>query len=203
MPAEAGMSRFVWDMRYPNARELPPDGPLVGAEYPRAQAPTALPGRYIARLSVQGQDYERPFEIRKDPRITATDADLEAQFELMTQIRERISEVTDAVERLREARQQLEERGSSARATAVDDKLRAIEGALTRAVGPRPTFNLPPKGLNNRLAALTRYISSADERPTWQAYGVFEDLSAKVAEQLRLLNEILTTEVAAIVSPGE
>ncbi len=203
MPADAGMNRFVWDMRYPNARELPPDGPLVGAEYPRAQAPTALPGRYIARLSVQGQDYERPFRIRKDPRITATDADLEAQFELMTQIRDRISEVTDAVERLREARQQLEERGSSARATAVDDKLRAIEGTLTRAVGPRPTFNLPPKGLNNRLAALTRYVSSADERPTWQAYGVFEDLSAKVAEQRRLLNEILTTELAAIVSPGE
>ena len=202
MPAEAGLNRFVWDMRYPNARELPPDGPLVSAEYPRAQAPTALPGRYLARLSVGGQEYERPFEIRKDPRVTATDADLEAQFELMTQIRDRISEVTDAVERLRAERKQLEEREGDA-AAAVKDKLGAIEGALTRAVGPKPTFNLPPKGLNNRLAALTRYVSGADERPTQQAYAVFEDLSAQVAEQLRLLNEILSTEVTAIVGPGE
>jgi hypothetical protein len=198
------MNRFVWDMRYPNARELPPEGGLVGAEYPRAQAPRAPPGRYLARLSVGGQEYERPFEIRKDPRITATVADLEAQFALMVQIRDRLSEVTDAVNRLREGRQKLEEweraAGGDAAVAAAKDKLGAIEGALTRAVGPKATFNLPPKALNNRLAALTRVVGRADARPTQQAYAVFEDLSARVAEQLSLLNETLTKEVAAIVS---
>ena len=207
MPAEAGMNRFVWNMLYPNARELPPDGPLVSAEYPLARAPTALPDRYLARLSVGGQEYERPFEIRKDPRVTATDADLEAQFELMMQIRDRLTEVTDAVEQLREALRQLEERedaaGGDAAVATAKDKLRAIEGALTRAVGPKPSFNLPPKALNNRLAALTRYVGGADERPTQQAYGVFEDLSGRVTEQLRQLEEILTKEVSAVIGQHE
>ena len=82
---------------------------------------------------------------------------------------------------------------------AARDKLRAIEGTLTRLVGPKPGFNLPPIGLNNRLAALTRVVGRVDTRPTQQAYAVFEDLSAQVAEQLRLLDETLSKEVAAIV----
>ena len=93
MPAEAGMNRFVWDLRYPNARMLPRDPLLTGpGDSARASAPVAPPGRYRARLTVGGQELERPFEIRKDPRITATDADLQEQFALMVQIRDRLSE---------------------------------------------------------------------------------------------------------------
>ena len=205
MPADAGMNRFVWDMSYPSERILPPVSAAerkAGAR-PRAQPPTALPGRYRARLSVGEQEYERLFEIRKDPRITATDADLKAQFALMVQIRDGLSEVTDAVKRLHEAHLQLEERehvaGGDPAVAAARDKLRAIEGTLTRLVGPKPGFNLPPIGLNNRLAALTRVVGRVDTRPTQQAYAVFEDLSAQVAEQLRLLDETLSKEVAAIV----
>lgn len=172
MPADAGMDRFVWDMSYPNERMLPSVSAAerkAGAR-PSAQPPTALPGRYRARLSVGEQEYERPFEIRKDPRITATDADLEAQFALMVQIRDGLSEVTNAVERLREACLQLEEweraAGGDPAVAAARDKLRAIEGALTRLVGPKPGFNLPPIGLNNRLAALTKVVGRADTRPT-------------------------------------
>ena len=205
------MNRFVWDMSYPDARELRPDGPLVSAELSRAEAPVAPPGRYGARLSVGGQQYEGSFEIRKNPRITATDDDLRAQFEFMVQIRDRLSEVTDAVERLRKARQRLEERergagGDAAVAQAVasaKEKLRAIESILTRAIGPNLAFNLPPKGLNDRLAALTGPVGQADSRPARQMYAVFEDLSAQVAEQFRLLDQVLAKEVTAIIGQGE
>ena len=204
MPARRGMNRFVWDMRYPNARELPAEGGLTRAEYPRAQAPIASPGSYHVQLSVGGRQYERSFEIRRDPRITATNDDLNAQFKLMIQIRDHLSELTDAVHRLREALRQLEERarasGRNPVVSAAKDKLRSIEGKLTRAVGPKATFDLPPKALNNRLAVLTRVVGQADAKPTRQVYAVFEDLSAQVSEQLRLLDETLNKEdIAAIV----
>ncbi len=207
MPAEPGMNRFVWDMRYPNARELPPDAPLVSAEYPRPLAPIAPPGHYAVRLSVAGQGHERPFEIRQDPRSGATDADTRAQFELMIQIRDRISEVTDAVERLREAQRQLAAqdaaaRGDGAAAAAIKEQLLAVESSLTRRVGPNPTMNLPPMGLNNRLAALTRRVGRGNARPTRQMYAVFEDLSTQVGEQVDLLDQALTSGVAAIIANG-
>jgi photosystem II stability/assembly factor-like uncharacterized protein len=193
LPAEAGMNRFVWDMRYPGAREIPVPADFVSAEYyTRTQPPIAPPGRYSARLSVGGQQYERPFEIQRDPRITATDDDLRAQFELMVQIHDRLSQVTDAVERLRTARRQLEQRTpADARTAGVKEQLGAIEGALTRLLPAANPMVLPPKGLNNRLAALSGAVQQADARPTRQMYAVFEELSAKVVEQLRRLDEVL------------
>ena len=204
LPARAGLNRFVWDMRYLNARELAPDLALSASEDPRAEAPVAPPGRYRARLTAGGQIFEQSFEIRKDPRVSATEADLEAQFKLMVQIRDRLSEVTDAVTRLRETRREVEEEERQAggqaeltRAAArVKQKLRAIEGNLTVLVGPNP-MNLPPQPLNNKLAALTLVVQSADTAPTRQSYAVFEELSARVTEQLRQLDQV-TKDVAAI-----
>ena len=200
MPAEAGMNRFVWDLRYPNARRLPIDPRLTGpGDSARAQAPVAPPGRYRTRLAVGGQELEQPFEIRKDPRITATDADLKEQFALMVQIRDRLSEVTDAVNRLRDARPRIDERVQAAGgdpavargAASAREKLLAVEDALVRLVDPDHPHLVRPKGPEFKLAALSRVVGRADARPTRQVYLVFEGLSAQVARQLELLEEAL------------
>ncbi|MBV8529933.1 MAG: hypothetical protein JO104_01330, partial [Candidatus Eremiobacteraeota bacterium] len=67
--AESGAHRFVWDFH-----EGTPEGPLVP------------PGRYTVRLSVNGKTYTRPAAILRDPRISASDADLRAQYELSLRI---------------------------------------------------------------------------------------------------------------------
>jgi methyl-accepting chemotaxis protein len=178
----------------------------VSAEYPRTQAPVAPPGRYTARLAAAGRQYERSFEIRRDSRLTATDDDLRAQFALMVQIRDRVSAVTDAVDRLRKARQQLNERqraGAPASALAdARDKLQAIESALTRLPGPSPHI-LPPKALNNRLAGLSGDVQQADGRPTRQMAAVFEELSGLVGEQLRRLEDVLNSVRALTNASGQ
>ena len=189
LPAEAGMNRFVWDMRYPGAREILMPAGFVSAEYPHAQAPVAPPGHYSARLSVGGQQYDRPFEIQKDPRITATAEDLQAQFDLMVQIRDRVSQVTDAVNRIRAARQKAVQLTATAGAASANQKLDAIEGALTRLLPATNSMNLPPKGFNDRLAALSGVVQQADGKPTQQMYAVFKDLSDGVAAQLRQLDQ--------------
>jgi photosystem II stability/assembly factor-like uncharacterized protein len=204
LPAKAGLNRFVWDMRYPNARELVPEVALSASEDPRAEAPVAPPGSYRARLTADGHTFEQTFEIRKDPRLSATEADLQAQFKLMVQIRDRLSEVTDAVTRLRETRRELQEWERrvveqpelTRPAEHIKDKLRAIEESLALLVGPNP-MNLPSQPLNNKLAALTLVVQSADAAPTRQSYAVFEELSARVAGQLRQLDQV-TKNIAAI-----
>jgi hypothetical protein len=55
---------------------------------------------------------------------------------------------------------------------------------------------VPPKTLNIRLAALTSFVQSADNRPPKQAYDVFDSLSQRVAAQLALLKEVNDKEVA-------
>ncbi len=73
-----GMHRFVWDLHLDR-----PDGAL------------APPGRYAATLTYAGRGEVRPFAVRRDPRVAASDADLVAQASLarsVDAIRERLRE---------------------------------------------------------------------------------------------------------------
>ena len=188
LPAQAGLNRFAWDLRYPAAREVVRPTGFINTEFSRAQGPIAPPGRYTARLSVDGQKVEKAFEIRRDSRLTATDEDLQAQFELMMRIRDRVTEITELVGRVRAARQDLEKPrpggGSKTDAATTRERLHAIESALTRLPGPNPN-SFPPKALNDRLGGLSGAVAQADSRPTRQMYAVFEELSKSVAEQAR------------------
>jgi photosystem II stability/assembly factor-like uncharacterized protein len=67
--AAPGAHRFVWDFHEDDS-----EGPLLP------------PGIYTVRLSVNGTSYTQTATVRRDPRIAATDADLDAQYELARQI---------------------------------------------------------------------------------------------------------------------
>ena len=205
---EAGATRFVWDMRYPEARKIDgyvaADSALVG--------PAALPGMYQVQLTVGDQAYSEPFEIYKDPRVMATQADLEAQFELRLKIRDKLSEMHDAINMLRNIRQQIEswdqltgERADHealvSAGESLKEKLTAIEDELvqSKAKSRQDTLNFPAK-LNAKLAALGAVIASADAAPTRQAYELFDDLATRIDVQLRRLQEVIDTDVAAFNS---
>ena len=57
---------------------------------------------------------------------------------------------------------------------------------------------MAPKGLANKLAALSGDVGRADARPTRQARAVFEDLSARLAARVRQLDEVIANEVAPL-----
>ena len=207
----AGMNRFFWDMRYSGTQMPPSPGALGGfqsIDYSPPASPTAPPGRYIVRLSVGGQAYEQPFEIRKDPRVKASDADLRAQFELMVDLRDRFSEVADAVIRIREVRAQVDGRqaelpeNSRVEADGILKQLREIEGILTIWMGSQahPMMWSPP-GLTEKLSSLSRAVGAADARPTESMYAVFEDLSERFEVQRNRLNQVIEQEVQPLLSP--
>ena len=176
--AEAGANRFVWNLRYPDARGVP------GYNMVRLIGPRAVPGTYEVRLSVDGQTESQRFEVVKDPRLTTTQAELEEQFELLIAIRDKISESHDAVNEIRHTRDELsklveasleraENRESALRtaeaAEAIDDKLWRIEDELIqfRAKGGQDLWNYPIM-LNNKLAEpgpLRGTLGHAPHRP--------------------------------------
>jgi photosystem II stability/assembly factor-like uncharacterized protein len=198
LPVDAGVNRFIWDMRYPTA-DAPTSGPmLTGFEATRPSPPVAPPGRYAVHLTVDGETWEQPFTIRRDPRVPTTDAELNAQFELMLRIRDRISEVSDALDKLHEAQRRLE--GSETASPALE-RLRAIEGQLIRLTGSH-SLELGPKGLYNKLGTLSRKVVSGDAGPTRQMYDLFDDLSARLAEQLRLLHELIGNGPSGVEGAG-
>jgi len=67
LSAEAGMHRFVWDLRYP----LPQS---VHASYWGPAGPLAAPGSYILRLTANGKSSAQPLTIKMDPRVKTPQA---------------------------------------------------------------------------------------------------------------------------------
>ncbi|HEY7142335.1 MAG TPA: glycosyl hydrolase [Methylomirabilota bacterium] len=115
LTARPGLNRFVWDLRYPGAEKVPGDVSTEKA----ITGPLASPGRYTVRLGVGDRSWTQAFEVRKDPRVPATQADLDAQFALWCRIRDTLSDTHAGINRLRRIRRQVNEwsqrlRGSSA-----------------------------------------------------------------------------------------
>ena len=201
------MNRFLWDMRYPDARKVPGDVTTERA----LTGPLAPPGEYRARLTVDGETYVESFQILRDPREEATQQDLEEQHALLLRISDKLSETQDAINRLRSVRQQVREWASRAEghwaaqrvseaAQVVYEKLAAVEEELiqTRAANARDTLNFPSR-LNAKLAALTSVVASANGIPTRQSYDVLEELSGRVDVELEALAKVVDGDVVTFV----
>lgn len=205
LPVDAGLNRFVWDLRYEGASRVP-HSPLWGGS---TEGPEALPGNYQVRLTVNGKAYTAPLEIKADPRLKATQQDLEKQFDLLIKIRDRVTETHDTVNHIRDIRGQMEalnkrlENDPHAKVIAdagkqLDKKMTEVEEALiqTKSKSSQDVLNYPIR-LNNQLVALGGVVSSADAAPTQASYEVFDMLSKRLDEQMAKWKQILSTDVPA------
>ena len=105
LPTEAGLNRFVWDLRYEDATKVPNSPIWFGS----TKGPLALPGKYQVMITVGGKKFVAPLEIKMDPRITTSAADLEKQFQLLSKIHQRLDQVHLAVNQIRDVRRQVKD----------------------------------------------------------------------------------------------
>jgi photosystem II stability/assembly factor-like uncharacterized protein len=211
--AKPGLNRFVWDLRYPGAEKVPGDVTTEKA----ITGPLAPPGAYRVRLTIGDRSWTQSFEVRQDPRVPASRADLDAQFALWSRLRDTLSETHAGINRLRRIRRQVTEwsqrvREATAPGEDAPERLRAIAraaDALTARLtdieteliqsGARnssDTLRLPA-GLNLRLAALMSVLSSADAAPPRQAFEVYDHLAGRARHELDRLQALVASDVAA------
>jgi hypothetical protein len=206
IPAKAGLNRFAWDLRY----ELPKKIPMAIYDSGEPSGPLAMPGKYQVRLTVEGKSQTAPFEIKLDPRVSASAEDIRKQFELEVRLRDREDEMNKAILGIRDLRAQLlamEKRLGSDDSTkplvATSADLRkktvAIEEELIQvnSKSSEDEANYPTK-LNSKLGYLQNVIDSADAAPTAAEVGVFADLDQRLEAQLAKWREVLGTDVPAL-----
>jgi hypothetical protein len=204
----AGLNRFVWNLRYPDATRIDNDDAANELVEDGLAGPQVPPGAYTVRLQVGDETFEQGFEVRADPRTGASDADLRAQFEASQRVHRRLSDVHTAVNELRTIRRRAEdwaERASDktdlgaveAAARALIERLNPIEAELLQVKAKTRGDALKfPVRLNGKLAALMGSLASADAPPTASSKLVMHELDQRVQAQLDQLSETLATEVA-------
>ena len=207
LPAEAGLNRFAWDMRYSSAANVP--GAILWGG--GTQGPIALPGKYEARLTLDGKSQSQPFEIKPVPDSKATAADLQKQFELLTKIESKVGEAHQTVNQIRDARAQLNaftkrladakdprEKEFKDAAKKLDTEMTAIEEALvqTKSKSGQDPLNYGLK-LNNQMAALGGEIDGFDAAPTEQSYAVYNFLAPQIDAQVEKWKQLVVGDLKA------
>jgi len=120
------------------------------------------------------------------------------------QVRDKLSDTNEAVIRIRELRKQLDDYAKrdskkvADAAKALSQKLTSVEEALyqTKNRASEDPLNYPIK-LNNKLAHVLGVVQSSDDQPTQQSYMVYEDLATQVNSELKKLDVVMTTDLAA------
>ena len=206
LTAEPGMNSFLWPMRHN------PGPKLVDATFHGAPSgPLVPPGTYQVRLDVGDTSMTQELTLVRHPEITTSDADFAEQHDLLREIQAKMTEMVEAINRIRRLKKQLSEVGErpgvasdadlAATIEAMDVKASAIENSLIQVelTSPGDTLNNPPR-LYETLNDLVAVVASADTRPTTQSYSVFNKLSGLIDPQLAALEALVDGDVAALNS---
>ncbi|AWW32134.1 hypothetical protein DN752_19425 [Echinicola strongylocentroti] len=180
--AEPGLHRFQWDLKYP--------GPW-DEDSSRAfqRGPMVAPGKYQARLTVNGKTISQSFEVMADPRLEdVSQMDMEAQVALVKRIVELESAVKKVAAKLKERKNTLSN-DNSRKAEKELEKLDWVESQLETAEG---TYRQPM--LIAQLGYLRSMLERADQRPGKDAYDRYEELSGEWEKISSDLDEVNINE---------
>ena len=172
--AVEGLQRLVWDLRIEPPAAAPDDEGEVKAVTPGPRVP---PGRYGVALEVGGERREASVRVVRDPRIFSGDADLQAQYDLLLQVRDRLDDVGAAVRRIRGARS-----GEDV-PPAVDAELERLEKLLLGSATNHADELKRPPGLVAKLKLLPEIVVElSDTAPTAATRAVYAQLDGAVRE---------------------
>ncbi len=200
-PAKAGFNRLIWNMQHEEGTK---QKGTKGAGATPAVGPIVAPGEFKVRLTVAGQTQSQTFRVKKDPRVTTTDADLEKQEALLLRIRDKTAEANEAINALRDMQTQvkgwLERVADEAVQTAGQDlsaKLKEIVEPLAAPdiVADRDLFNAGTR-LAHKMGNFHSYVASAAFAPTDASEEYYKFLAEQIDGQLAAYDRLLAVEVA-------
>jgi len=201
-----GLNRYAWNLRYPEAKKF--EGLVLwggGTDGPRVPA-----GTYDVRLTVGDETRTTTADLKQDPRTSASQADLQAQFDYLLAANKKLTEIHEQIERIREVRKQLDDlkkklaKDEKAKpivdaAKELDKKMTAIEEALyqTKNRSAQDPLNFPIR-LNDKLASVAESASIGDFAPTAQHRVVYAQLVEKIDAELVKLRALWEKELPAL-----
>jgi photosystem II stability/assembly factor-like uncharacterized protein len=206
IPANAGMNRFAWNLRYNDPVQVP--GAFYSGTGPRG--PLAEPGDYQVKLTAEGKSQTVPLHLDIDPRTKGSEPAIQKQFALATKVNDRISQLHGAINEIRQMETEIKNihtrfgddpklKSAFAAADDLNHKMRQIEEQLIQVNMKGSEANLAfPSMLNERFDAFSHFIEAGDTAPTQSQLNVFQMLSNQLDEQLKKWSDLKSAEVPKV-----
>jgi hypothetical protein len=171
LSTDAGMHRWVWDLHYPAPDSLRHEYPISAVPHatPRVPpGPPAVPGEYSVKLTAGGHTFAAPLTVKIDPRVKATAAELEQQFQTQSRLASVIANSTHAIQEARSLHDQLDKLSADQNDSLVtsfkdlDKKVSAILQGPAANDAAQPGLT----GVNGSATAVYAELDRADAKPT-------------------------------------
>ncbi|HKE28188.1 MAG TPA: hypothetical protein VKB88_37825 [Bryobacteraceae bacterium] len=230
LPKNAGLNRFVWDLRYPDPlailytyygihvhyfeytladHAIPHNTP-----WHEPQGPMVLPGQYEIVLTAGGETLRRKITVHLDPRLSYSTEELERQLKLAQDLAAGMNATFNAYDQVSLLRAELAKRKESLQAGEALDAVNALDKkaeGLTDAAGPAGGAPQAFGPLNRDLARLMIAVDQSDSPPASEVAEAFTGMcqetkvalarwSDLLAKELPALNAVLTKQSAPTLS---
>lgn len=219
-PANAGINRFVWNMRYAGAAQYKGERPPMGGGggFNRNAGPQAIPGTYKVSVTVNGQTESQSVSILPDPNVHVDPAIFRANLEVGLRARSEESALNEMMNRIDDLTKQLSDFQSTiqssddkaekskfesivAKGRELSRKLTAIKDAV---YNPAIQHNVAEDDIHD-LTRLHDQMSGIGfeagggygEPVSPLVKAKMDELFGEVADQLKAFNDVLKTDVAS------
>ena len=207
---EAGMHRFVWNLRYSDPRAVHPQSPynfpiaaIVGSTPLPPQGPLVLPGKFEVRLKVGEQIIRQALEVKMDPRVAVARNELQSSLDLQLKISALLGKNFDGYKQTKELRARLaelmkrpKEDPVAVAASALDAKAAALAGEATPILETPKTASF--MAVNDALTALMALVDGADFAPSEESFAAYRRICKGSEEALVAWQELKNKDTAAL-----
>ena len=200
----AGINRVPWELGYD---PLGRGGGGGGGGFARTNPSLrVLPGTYTVRLTVGSEERTQPLQVRLDPALRVSRADLVAQFDAvkrLTQMRydadQTIDAVVDIQEQLNDLTQRLADEDGEVgsiglEADAIRERLEGLRLQLVSELGGYRSAAM----LRDRISSLLSAIGSVHARPTSQQSDWLERFAVQLVEVTREVTQVIEDDVESL-----
>ena len=205
LKVKKGGNTHVWDTEGKGAERLP--GMILW--WANLSGAKAVPGTYQVHLTANGTTQTQTFNILPDPRAEVSVADMQQQYDFITEINETVDAAHQSIKKIRKINEQLSSfvkqykdneatKDLVEKAKTMREGFEAVEKALyqTQNRSNQDPLNFPIR-LTNKLAHINSLVSLDDFPPTAQDIVVKEELSAEIHKQLEAFNKLVDEEITA------
>ncbi len=198
-----GGNTHVWDTRGKGAKKL--EGMILW--WASLKGAKAVPGPYKVFLDVNGNSVSQTFNIIPDPRAEVSVADMQKQFDFITDINATIEKAHQSIKNIGKINAQLDTFAKQykdnvqtkdlvEKAKKMKEKFGEVEKALyqTKNRSNQDPLNFPVR-LNNKLGHLNSLVAIDDFPPTEQDVAVKNELTGQIDKQLKVFNTLVNKEI--------
>jgi len=203
LKVEKGANKFVWNSRTEGAEKL--KGMIFW--WANFNGAKVVPGSYKVSLNVNDTILTHSFQILADPRAEVSVADMQKQFDFVSDVNRTIDSAHKSIKKIRKINKQLDAFTKQYKndenvndlvdkAKELQNELSEVEKALyqTKNKSNQDPLNFPIR-LTNKLGHLNSLVTMDDFPPTEQDIEVKNELTNKINIQLKEFDDLINKEI--------